>query len=195
MKLSRKKQVGLGVCLVVLVAAGIGVKVVWAQLNQPATAALTTGPERRVENDYAIDLSPATQTGSYASFDYPKSMTSSPRDVAPPYLESFYYHVKDVQTWSLAVSISTLPADDLSASSDYMLRKNHPEQYTASEQTIHGTPVVIMTDTAAGGFSKVAFLRHNGKLAAISLSGNHLSTTEPLEKAFTMVLESWEWLR
>ncbi len=193
----RKKNLIItsGILLVVLVAT-IGIRYVLLQLNQPVTVTLTPGPETKAQNDYQIDLTPKLEAGKYVSFSYPAGLTARPTQAVAPYVESFYYTARasDVESWALAISVSTLPAGDLANSSGFMLRKNNPDKYLESHETVNGMPITIMTDHTAG-FSKIAYIQHNSLLATVSLIGNHAASVQPLQISFDTVLKSWQWLR
>jgi len=178
----------------------VAVALVWyasRQLSQPVTVTLTSGNPTSLQPAYNIDLTPKVEVGKYASFSYPSGLNARTRSAKPPYLESFYYTARasTVESWVLAINVATLPADDLRNSSNFMLRRNHPEQFSESRENINGATVIIMTDTSTTGFKRVAFLQHEGMLATVSLTTGHAASEQMLQKAFDTVLYSWRWLR
>jgi UDP-N-acetyl-alpha-D-muramoyl-L-alanyl-L-glutamate epimerase len=191
-KKSRRKIFGsLGLMLIILILAAWRIV---AALNQPATATIQAGKVKAT--GYSVDLTPITKVGKYASFNYPAGLTAEPVSTfAAPNLEEFTFHAQDVESWLLAINIANLPDGQISQNSSYNLRKANPATYHESQETVNGSPVILMTDTTASGFSQAAFLVHGTLIGTISLTGDDAAGTQPLQQAFNMVLQSWKWLQ
>ena len=165
------------------------------QLSQPSPGSLSVGQITASPNTYAVSLTPVLKTSVYVTFDYPAGMTlqTSP-PVNPPTLAEFKFTARDVESWVLAINVSTNPTGSLSGSSSYIIRKNNPTVYQASQMIVKGQSIPVMTDTTAGAFSKVAYITNGYELATVSLLGDDSSGLQPLQTTFSMVLNSWHWL-
>lgn len=180
------------VLLIAVICGGIGY-FIW-NINQPTAAQLKEGKVTNSQITYAVNLNPKLETGKIASFEYPSSLKmGQPSPPSGPVIEDFYFTMKDVESWILAIDISTTKTGQLTDNSDYVLRKNNPAQYSQTIQTINGQRVVIFSDLSAGGFSEVAFELHGDLLSTISLQGDDTLGTQPLQESFNMVLSSWRW--
>jgi hypothetical protein len=189
-----KRQVIIGSVLLGLTGL-CGVVYAVMQLNQPVQGVIKVGPAKPGPDSFTVSLAPKTQTGRYASFSYPAGMTPRrPEPVRAPYVASYAYNARNVESWVLAVDIANNPTGTLSGNSSYNLRKNNPAQYLESQTIVNGQTVTVMTDITVGSFSKVAYFTHGHLLATVSLLGNDASGTQPLQTSFDMALSSWHWL-
>jgi hypothetical protein len=180
-----------GVSIVVVIA---GFLFVITQLNKPVQGAVSTSTAAVAKNAYSVSLTPAPYVNRYVSFTYPSGLTQ--RDsgpIQPPSVLDATFVARDVTSWVLAIDISTHPSSVATDASSYTLRKDNPAQYQQSQMIVNGKPVIIMTDTTTSGFSRVAYLVHDGLLATVSLIGDDAVGTQPLQETFAMVLHSWQW--
>lgn len=180
------------VLLVIIVIVGAG-DFILAHLNQPGQATVTEG-QATSNLGFTINPAPETQTGPYASFEYPKGLKlqkSAP--LAAPIVQQFNFIGRDVKSWILSTSVATLPGRGLANNSSYALRKNNSGTYQEGTLQVNGQAVTVFSDTTAGGYSKVAFMTHGNLLGTVSLVGDDENGTAPLERAFTMTLTSWRW--
>ncbi len=180
----------------IIIAFVVGLHFI-SRLNQPALG-VTNVSQGTVDNQnisFSVSLTPKLQNTKYASYDYPSGLnlkTGTP--IYPPSVATLDYTVKDVESWFLAVDISSNPSGNLSNNSAYLGRIDNPSEFHQSNTNINGQPVIIITDTQAEGFSQIAFLVHDTWLATVSLIGDDVSGTQPLQTSFNMILQTWHWL-
>jgi hypothetical protein len=138
---------------------------------------------------------PIKVTGTYANFSYPSSLKQMQGMQGPEGNELAVYNFgkSDIEFWHLAISINQLNQPNLTADSGYLLRENEPSRYQATTIVNGKNTFTIMTDTQAGGFSKVAFSLDGDKSADISLIGDDPSGSAALSDAFRQVLQTWQW--
>lgn len=191
--MSRKKIVVSASLLLVIVIIVV-IRLILSIINQPVTAPLVAGSSSKNQSAYQIDLTPKLKTGKYVSFDYPVGLNVDPSQVTGPTLESFNFTAQDVESWTLAINISTTRFGQLTDSTAYTYRKNNPTIYSESHETLNSQLIDVMTDKQDSGFSKVAFVLHGKQLATISLMGDDTTGTQPLQTTFAMVLNSLHWL-
>lgn len=166
---------------------------IFSRLNSPHQGTVD-GAKVELTPLRAIGQDPKHAFGTYVSFNYPNKLNQVANDkLALPILEQFNYRYHDIESWHLAIDIMKNPGGNVTTMSDYKFRKTKPEIYKESTETLNGQKIVIMTDTSAGGFSKVAFLDSGTTAATISLTGDDPSGTNLLAKSFDMVLASWQW--
>lgn len=188
---SRKQNFLIVVAVAVVLVAAAGLAI--SRLNQPVHGTVSAG-QSSPNLQFSINLTPVHQYGPYASFNYPKGLqpqknTSSSSTI----LQQLNFIGRDVRSWVLATAVVNLPAGELANNSSYELRLHDTKDYEQSSQQVNGQPITVFTDTTNGGFSKVAFWPHGNVLATISLIGDDEQGQAPLQKAFTMVLSSWQW--
>lgn len=194
----RRKKIHrvLGLILIIILILVGAIIYLLHLVSEPVTTNLKAGSSTVSQPTYSLNLTPKLEVGTYVSFDYPTMMMAgSAGPLASPFVENFYYSFRDVQSWILAIDVSTTKTGNLTDSSDYVIRADNPAEYTRSSQTIGGQSIIIFTDQSAGGFNETAFLLHGTYLATVSLQGDHTSGTQPLQTTFTMVLNSWKWLQ
>jgi hypothetical protein len=189
----RTGKVTFGIVLLVIVVVIAVADFILAHLNQPVQGTVSTG-QATSNLGFSIDPAPQTQTGPYASFEYPKGLAlQKSASLAAPTLQQFNFVGRDVKSWVLSTSVASLPGGDLANNSSYMLRKNNSGTYQESTLQVNGQAVTVFSDTTAGGFSKVAFMTHGNLLGTVSLAGDDENGTAPLERAFSLTLTSWRW--
>lgn len=192
----RRLLIGLN-CLLVIAIIGVAVKTTITILSQPSSGTITT-PQQSVATaqtaSASINMTPAVQTCPYATYEYPSGMTTQASNPnVGPTLANFNYVYKDIESWNLAVAVNSDPTGQVASDSGYQYRKENPNIYQASQITVDGQTVPIMTDITAGGFSKVAYLIHGSYLATVSLLGDDSSGSAPLQATLSMILNSWKW--
>lgn len=175
--------------LVIVVVAWL----VISKLNQPAKGTVSYAPVQPEQTTASFNAKPVKVMGQYATFSYPAGLKVAKNNpINPPLVEEFNYSYQDVETWNLSIGI-TKNSGGVSNDSAYQFRKTKPDIYKESTQVVNNQNVVIMTDTGAGGFSKIAFLAGNGLSATVSLYGDDAAGLGNLTKTFNMVLGSWRW--
>lgn len=171
--------------------------VVWLMLSrlaQPMTGRVVVNSAHASTTSFTINLTPTRYTGHTFQFDYPLGLQPrAPSPLVGPDIEKASFLVRDVMTWNLEIDVADTGQQPLSGDASYRFRKQHPTIYQPSTQIINGHTVVVMTDTTATGFSKVAFLQQADKRATVALQGDDASGIGPLQTTFTMVLTSWHW--
>lgn len=178
-----------------LTCLGIGLTVLSAFFASPAQGVIYA-VNAALFSQNNLDMTPSVFVDDYATFSYPKGLTTvAPSKFGPPVVAVYNLTYRDIQTWRLAVSIVRVPSDSLYDNNAYQFRKINPSKYAESQLRINGQNVRIMTDTSASGFSQVAFLVHGQYQAIISLYGDDPRGTSGLESTFTMILSSWHWLQ
>jgi hypothetical protein len=133
--------------------------------------------------------------GTYANFTYPSLLSPLKYKQAPSgsELAIYTYTKEDIQSWQLVITINTLHQAALSSDTGYALRLNQPSRYHATTINDGKNTFVIMTDTQATSFSKVAFALHGNMSADISLYGDDPLGDASLANTFREVLRSWQW--
>jgi|GEM_PF-3072242 len=158
-------------------------------ISQPAQGVVTTTVTTTATK---VVQSPRTVRGKATSFKYPADIQAVQPDVlAVGDVEKFLFIRSQLSAWSLAIQVKRLPSGNLSDDSSYNLRRQNPAQYSEQQMKINGLPVTVMSNTASS--DKVAFLLHNGLVAEVAVSGTSKDDARS-EAAFTLVLNSWEWL-
>lgn len=189
--MNQVRQIIVAICLFLTVACLAATTFFIHNLLKPAraTAFLTVA-----STNAPFNMDPVAVHNTYANFTYPAGMVPMKTQLPSGHeVALFSYSHRDIESWQLAITINTLPNSTLTDDSGYLFRKNNPSRYQQSTANIHATPILIMTDTQAGGFSKVAFLAHGTLSADISLYGDDSTGTDVLTKAFNQVLSSWHW--
>jgi hypothetical protein len=194
--MTRKRLIILGSVLLLLTVAVVVITRIINQFSQPVQGTTKVG-QGTVDNQnisFSVSLTPKPQSNHYATFDYPSGITlNTPQPLTAPFVATMVYSARDVESWVLAIDISSNPVGNLSNNSAYLGRIDNPTEYHQSQTTINGQPVLIITDTTAPGFSQLAFLVHGSWLATVALTGDDANGTQPLQTAFNMVLNSWHW--
>lgn len=184
------------IILACLLCVVVGAFLFYRYLSSPSQSNITT-PNALVNslsNTSTFNNTPVAVHNTYFSFTYPAAMHPYPlQPLTTPQIADYSYGYRDIESWQLAISGQTLSEPTLSNDSAYTYRAQHPEQYQPSNTTINGQPVVIMTDSTASGFSKVAFLLHGSVVVNVSLYGNDTSGTDILNSVFMQVLNSLTW--
>jgi hypothetical protein len=175
--------IGLGLVIAVVL-------IIFAHnIIEPVTTTNITTPTVAVQQ-----VSPPVQVkGKYASFSYPGSLKPAPGATSSG-LGSYSYTKVDIESWQLEIEINELSQPSLSADTGYVLRENDPSRYQATTVVNGKNTFIIMSDTQAGGFSKVAFSLDGDKSVDISLIGDDPSGNAALANTFREVLQSWQWL-
>ena len=183
----------LGFGLVVILG---GVILFIKQFSQPDQGIIKVGgSSSSPPTSITVSLVPTLGSDKYVSFDYPSGMSKqSSAVVVAPSVADFIFTARDIQSWLLAIDITSDPSGNLANNSGYTLRKNNPNEYHESQVMIHGVAIPVMTDTTAPAFSQVAFLSHENWVATVSLIGDDADGAQPLQTSFNMVLNSWHWL-
>jgi hypothetical protein len=183
-------RVGSAVVLICLI---IGIVAFLRYLADPASGTIAAS-----KSDTAAPVTPPapliTVRGTYATFQYPNTL--HPLQQQAPggqELAAYSYGKRDTESWELAITINRLADPTLKDDSGYNYRVQKSSQYTETIKTINNSSVVIMTDSQAPGFSKVAFLIHGDMSADISLYGDDQDGVAGLADAFSQVLNSWHW--
>jgi hypothetical protein len=195
MAIGKRKRKLLKILAAVIVLFIIG-RIIDNQLNKPAQGTVIDEQPTSQANlaNNSFNLSPASVSGQYASFSYPKVMTKlAPSGLSGSEVATYSYKYKDIETWILAIEILKVPSGNLNDNSAWMLRKDNPSIYQETDNTINGQAVMIMTDTSASGFAKVAFLINGEYQAMIALTGDDPSGTTNLGAVFNQVVGSWSW--
>ena len=189
----RRKVLGAGLAVVVLIVVIAGYLI--AKLNGPSQGVINN-PTGTSKPQAAIDMTPTPGGGLYASFNYPAALTQvvSSHNTATPNTVTYSYTRQDVESWDLEIVIFVNPSGQLTNDSAYTYRKMHPQEFQDTQTVINGQNIDVMTDKAAPGFSKLAFLIHGKYQATVSLYGNDADGTAGLQATFNMVLQSWHWL-
>jgi hypothetical protein len=161
----------------------------------PASAPTISSPAQKTTPGATFNMTPQTVHGTYATFMYPTSLApqAGQQLASGPELATYSYGYRDIESWDLAISINHLAEPILTDDSGYGLRAEDPSRYHETTMTLGHNTFVIMTDTSAGGFSKVAFLLHGTTDADISLYGDDQAGQATLMATFNMVLRSWNW--
>lgn len=189
----RRKRILLFLVIIVFCVA-VASRIAILAIDQPTTSTIKVGKVTQAGYSYNVNLTPTTQIGKTVSFNYPVGLVpQTQQPVGSPIVEQFSYQARDIESWLLAVSVSTLPAGDLTQNSAYSYRVANPKIYQASHETINNQAISLMTDKTADGFSQLAFITHGNLVATVSLTGNDASGSAPLKTAFNIVLQSWHW--
>lgn len=176
-----------------LACLGVGLTILSAFFASPAQGVIYA-VNAALFSQANLDMTPQVFVDNYASFSYPKGLTTvAPSRFGPPVVAIYDLTYRDIQTWRLAVSIVRIPSGNLSDNNAYQFRRINPAKYAESHVHLNGQNVTIMTDTTAGGFSQVAFLVHGQYQAVVSLYGDDPRGTEGLQTTFSMILGSWRW--
>jgi hypothetical protein len=133
-------------------------------------------------------------TGTYAGFSYPSIFT--PLKLQPAsgnILASYGYEYRTLTPWQITITINFLSADSVNNDSAYYAETENPTRYDKTTETIHNSPVTIMTDTTSGGFDKIAFLFHGSYSADISFNSEDAQNATEEQAALNQVLSSWQW--
>ena len=178
-----------------LACLGVGLTVMTAFFATPAQGVIYA-VNTALFSQGSIDMTPKVLIDDYASFSYPKGLTTS-RSISygPPVVAAYNLTYRDIQTWHLAVTILKVPSGNLNDNNAYQFRKINPEKYEASELVVGGKRAAIMTDKTASGFSQVAFLVNGQYQAIVSLYGDDSHGSASLQSTLTMILSSWHWLQ
>jgi hypothetical protein len=171
-------------CLVVLIFTIIA--------NAPAKASVIIRAAN-TSTQYSLNLMPVVVLNHYVTFDYPAIMTPTTTSLVSREVAAYTFVHHDVATWNMAIEVYPNSSGLLSSSSAYEFNKLNPQTYQESVETVHNQPIHIMTDMTYGGFSKTAFLLHDGYLATVSLYGDDANGLSALNATFNMILQSWQW--
>lgn len=188
----RKKISILISSLIILVIGGF---IAWSYVNKPSVGSITEST-----NSAAVTATATTKTtfahinGKLISFDYPNFMKTQPNPKVPPStLELYSFSHIDIQTWYLAIAVNKSTSGKVSDDSSYQYRKTKPDIYKESTVKIGKQEFVIDTDLSYGGFSKIAFMAHQGYVATVSLYGDDPKGSDVLQSDFIAILSSWQW--
>lgn len=188
--LLKNRRVLIPVCVIALLVIGFSLLI--HQLRKPVSASnISTAGNTSIP----MPPQPILVDGTYAKFSYPGGMQPMTGMEGPMGEEVAVYNYKmpDTVPWHLAITINHLHEPGLSYDTNFLVRKNHPDQYQQSTLTANGNTFTVMTDTQAGGFAKVAFVLHGDLSADISLTGDDSSGDTTLAQAFQQVLTAWRW--
>jgi hypothetical protein len=191
----KKKHFAIYISVIFFLAIGGGGWYVYEQLNSPSNGSVMSLTAQKLNSIVSFNLNPVPVTSPYASFSYPKALTSLPSSSPPvaPELASFTYGYKDIENWMLAISVNSLSGTTLDSDSSYLFRKDNPSIYQESNVTYGGMHYEVMKDTQAAGFSEVAFAIQGNESVDISLFGQDQNGNQNLQATFATVLASWQW--
>jgi hypothetical protein len=184
------KRIALGA--ITLLVMGIFI-IVHSMINQPANGYVQAASETNDQNSVAAaeDNTTYQVNGKYLNFQYPGFFRPVP--VEKPtgaQLSTFDYIAKSSPFWELAVQISSLPSGNLDNDGSYHMRSVSPDRYQRLSWTAGGSPVTVFADKN-DGYSKAAYIAHQGKLVSIALTGSGDETR--MDQVLQGVLNSLEW--
>jgi hypothetical protein len=185
----RPKKIYFLILVLVIIA---GVFLLGTYMDKPSVGRITEDGAG-VSTESAFNFTPVKVTDKFIAFSYPKSLHKVPNNPQyAPQVDEFNYSYKDSQTWDLSISTDQV-SYAMTSNSGYMLRKNSPQEFVESQQSVDGAIAYIFEDKTATGFSKVAFMQHGGYQASVSLTGDDSGVETNLQKTFNQVLSSWHW--
>jgi hypothetical protein len=165
------------------------------RLEQPNTVQAVIGKPVSDQSSYSIDLSPITYKDAFVAFNYPKGLSQKPSyPLSATEVDIIEFGARDVLSWTLSIDLTSTGSKPLSDDSSYTFRLDQPSIYKLSTLNMGDQAIPVMTDTAADGFSEVAFLQHDNLRATVSLVGDDASGLTPLQTTWNMILDSWHWL-
>jgi hypothetical protein len=182
--------------LVSLIVIGLLIAVIkgMSYLTGPVHATDIPASATPISSAPSFDMQPIPISNPYASFTYPAALkpmpTQSPHGSA---LVTYTYGYRDIESWELNITVNRLAEPILTDDGGYDFRKVNPNRYEESTTTIGQNSFKIMSDTTAGGFSKVAFNLHGSLSADISLYGDDPNGQADLNATFQQILSSWQW--
>ncbi|HEY4161153.1 MAG TPA: hypothetical protein VGM08_03765 [Candidatus Saccharimonadales bacterium] len=180
-----------------LLASGliIGASLLLRYLNAPTAAA-------SIANQPAHPSAPAVSgsrlvpvSDDYAQFAYPSFLTplAQQQSGSGNVKAAYGFEYKASIPWQLTVTINYLPGGLANNDSTYYAMVQNPSRYQKITETVNGSPVAILSDLTAGGFSKIAFLFHGGYSADIALNGADQQDADREQVTFNGVIQSWRW--
>lgn len=191
--MSRRRKIILGSFIVLVVVVAVIARAVISRLDQPVSGAITVASSTTTTTP-GFDFTPQHISGTYALFNYPKSLIVAHNNpLVNPVVAQYNFTYHDIESWNLAIAILATPGGSLASNNAYQFRKSQPNIYKESHETFNNQAVDIMTDTTVGGFSKVAFLESSNFSATVSLEGDDSAGISVLSKTFNMILSSWQW--
>ena len=187
---SKKTWFTLGLVLLLVISVGLIAK----NLSSPSQGTIKVASKTTVQPkgpDEAVRIDGKTISFSHPSrFHQGNQLTLDAADIEK-------YALLNPQTipQNITIQVRKLPSGNLSDDSSYNLRKLYPNKYIAETKTINGNSVVIMSEPGAG-FSKVAFLTHNGLEAVVASTSSSTSTVDAagMQSALDKILGGWQWL-
>ncbi len=192
----RRSKKRLMIALVIIVMVMIGSAFyIFNRLNGNSTGIITNPSTAQQNAGLSFNFNPVGVQGTYITFAYPAAFQVNSIQQKPinPILEAYSYKYSDIQTWILAISVTRLASNSLTADSGYHARTLNPSEYRQSTIVVGKKSYIVMTDTSAVGFNEVAYSLHNGMSADISLLGNDSLGTADLQATFSNVLASFNW--
>jgi hypothetical protein len=178
----------IGICI--LLGAALYIH---SYIDKPSVGSVTyPNPISNNQSSY-FNMAPVRYSGTYASFSYPKSLSTYPSSKpVSPVLANYSFIYRSEEQWFLSVTILDIPGGSLSANNAYQVRQLYPNQYQPSVIRLNGQNIQAMTDMTADGYSKVAFLVNDKYQATVSLTADE-ATDPNLAKTLNLVLSSWHW--
>jgi hypothetical protein len=188
----KRRVIGVGI-LILLLCGGLAAYSLIHFIDTPSESKITNAPIA-ASTTTAFNNTPAIVHNKFFTFSYPTALSpQTQQPLSGSEIAAYSYTYRDVESWQLTVVALEPSAPILGNDSAYSYRIQHPDQYQLSNETINGQLVKVITDTQAGGFSKVAFLIHGSEIANISLLGDDPMGTGLLNKTFSQVIDSWAW--
>jgi hypothetical protein len=182
-----------------LVIVLLGVGAVWrlyVVINEPAKGVVLTSQPKATVAPAAKPPTLVDVSSNYVVFSYPDyfSVNNGAQPASPPILESFNYRrLGTLEPWILTVTVTSLNSPSLNADSGYSIRSLNPTEYQRQEVNLGGNNFVVMSDSKAGDFNKVAFTLRGSTSADISLTGDDYGGKQVLQPVFNQILSSFHW--
>lgn len=193
MRLSKKTKTKVIFSFITIIFLLVAFKIFDSYINKPSQGVIYT-PSGSQTSQSSINLTPKLINGKYATFNVPSCLTQVANSkIITPELSTYNFSYKDIEPWNLAIDILNIPTGKITDNNAYQVRQINPTMYAPSQININGQNITVMTDKSTGGFSKVAFLVNGQYQATISLYGDDIYGTKPLDSTFNMVLSSWHW--
>jgi len=188
------KKILLTIMALLLILSVVMSIIAYNALNQPVSSHTIHEVASTTKLAKGVSLVPKTFYTKYVKFNYPAGLILRPTQKAPiPNLINILFTASNIEVWVLAINVS-LSSNGIKGNSDYILRAEDPGRYQPTQFIINGVNILVMNDTQANGFAKVAFLSHDNMVATVSLTGDSPQGLTSLQRTFNMVLAHWTWL-
>lgn len=176
----KKQYVAIPVVVLVVAVAGV---IAWSSAGnkgQISDTRASTPVRLAAYQDY---------NGSYMSFRYASKYQVQKLPAADNNLELATLTANTVFEKKLAVSVAKAEDGTLNANSAYILRKSHPELYSAQTLTVDGAPATAYTKN--DGLEETIFIPRGNKVAMFSFST--AGTVDNLSAEANELLASFTW--
>jgi hypothetical protein len=164
----RIKKAVFAAIIIIILAAYLLIKA----LGEPAKGAVAKSPD----SNPAVTAAPRSTTeipvvGKHIKFSYLDSYRSLPTSaVVPPQLEIFDFITKKSPFSEIALNVGQLTSQNLSDDGSYNMRARAPDKYKLEQWTVNGQTIPVFA-ALDGEYSKAAFIKHNGMLLTVTLTG------------------------